>query len=121
MSSSDAEGKLDRVMGRTPSGQLFEVIETQDLLQNLFAHRPTLKTHTAGELFTLALVAVQIVAFLGFGLIRGYKWYFLGVFVFWRLAYNAGLGLILQSQSQSQWFAQLCRSTGCFDREQAEK
>jgi len=35
------------------------------------------------------------------------KWFFLGLFAFWRLAYNGGIGYVLDQQSKERWFCNL--------------
>lgn len=83
----------------------FPIPATPDLLEHLadFNSRKTLL-----DLPILVPIALQIIAYFFFGLP---KWAFLLSFLFWRAAYNAGLGFVLNSQSTSAgftaWFSKM--------------
>lgn len=118
--------------GKTPSGRVFRVPVTHDMLENLFASIPSLKTHTVVELVTLTIVAFHTSLFLYVlvgHLVSGttdsinlfWRIYFGVAFVCWRLCYNAGLGLVLKRQSEAQFITKLCLNTGYFDKEESAK
>ena len=70
------------------------------------------------ELLTLTVIGLQIAVFL---LMPFSKFYFLTVFVFFRIAYNGGLGWLLSQQSKSRYLVKLCEESGLFDPESKDK
>ncbi|KAI3650411.1 hypothetical protein MP228_003892 [Amoeboaphelidium protococcarum] len=105
--------------GKTRDGKLFSVPKTQDMLANLFSNwPPSRKTHTVLELATMGLAGCNIIIF---ALFYDKKWFFLLVFAFWRLMYNAGLGYVLKKQSDENWFTDLCSRYQLFDRDNKDR
>lgn len=100
---------------------LFTVPETHDMVRTLFD--PTLRK-TPLDLAIVGLLAVQV----------GTYWWcasehrtalFIGVYVFWRLMYNGGIGWLLYHQSHSKmmvaWGAKIGVLRGWVSKEKTEK
>ena len=64
------------------------------MIRNLFLS----STHNVFEYITLIILAIQT----GLYLIYRNRYLFLGLFIFWRLLYNVGLGFLLHMQSHHQ-------------------
>ncbi|KAJ6463566.1 phosphatidylethanolamine N-methyltransferase [Mycena sanguinolenta] len=98
------------VWGKTPSGEVFRVPTTHDVL-TLF--NPTYpKSHL--DLFNLALLGLQLILFAV--LPRNVaRIFFLFYFAFWRGAYDAGLGWILTKQSKKKWIVRQVQKLGWLD------
>ena len=90
-------------LGRTPSGRVFPVHETPDMISSIF--RPD-EPKTPLDLLTLASLVGQVAAF---ALLRRETawWFFLCYFAFWRASYNIGLGVLLTKQSKTQWIVRV--------------
>lgn len=125
------------VWGKTPSGQgepifnlrspysgliadkhgfqsaVFRVPTTFDVLTTLF-HPAHHKSHL--DIVNLSLLGLQLLLF--YQLPRPVsKWFFLFYFVFWRTAYNAGLGCILTKQSKKRWIVREIQRLGWLDED----
>ncbi|KAI6113557.1 phospholipid methyltransferase-domain-containing protein [Pisolithus croceorrhizus] len=99
------------VWGKTPDGQVFRVPTTHDVLTALF-HPACAKSHL--DILNLSLLGLQLILFCF--LSRGVsKRFFLLYFVFWRTAYNAGLGWILTKQSKKRWIVKEVQRLGWLD------
>ncbi|KAI6103019.1 phospholipid methyltransferase-domain-containing protein [Pisolithus sp. B1] len=99
------------VWGKTPDGQVFRVPTTHDVLTALF-HPAYTKSHL--DILNLSLLGLQLILF--YFLPRGVsKRFFLLYFVFWRTAYNAGLGWILTKQSKKRWIVREIQRLGWLD------
>ncbi|CDO68736.1 hypothetical protein BN946_scf184989.g2 [Trametes cinnabarina] len=108
----DAEApKRDEVVwGKTPSGEVFRVPTTHDVLTLFHPGYP--KSHI--DLFNLALLGLQLVLF--FTLPRHTaRIFFLVYFAFWRAAYDAGLGWVLTKQSKKRWIVREVQRLGWLD------
>ena len=95
----EAPRTTELVLGRTPDGQLFRVVETRDMVKSVFhpQHPKTLL-----DLVLLGLLLFQV--FLYCILTREQaQIFFLVYFAIWRITYNGGLGYILTKQSQTRW------------------
>ncbi|KXN69304.1 hypothetical protein CONCODRAFT_79394 [Conidiobolus coronatus NRRL 28638] len=110
--TAELEAKNDPnvLYGKTAKGKVFKVPKTEDVLNHLFSTQPksfgTLLTlfvllfeipKSFGTLLTLFVLLFEIVLFLMLPT-TARKWVFLFFFVFWRLAYNVGLGYLLHIQ-----------------------
>ena len=91
----------------TANGKKFIIPKTQDMISSVF--RP--KEVNSFDLVTLSILGIQIAGFF-YGMP---KWYFIAVFMFWRLAYNVGLGYILKMQSDHKWLFLLAKQYSLFD------
>ncbi|KAG7443218.1 uncharacterized protein BT62DRAFT_935178 [Guyanagaster necrorhizus] len=99
------------VWGKTPSGKVFRIPTTHDVLTALF-HPAYPKSHL--DILNLALLGFQLVLF--FVLPRGVaRVFFLVYFAFWRAAYDAGLGWVLTKQSKKKWMVKEVQRFGWLD------
>ncbi|KAI0248921.1 phosphatidylethanolamine N-methyltransferase [Lactifluus subvellereus] len=99
------------VWGKTPSGQVFRVPTTYDVITALF-HPSYPKSHI--DIVNLALLAFQL--FLFYTLPRTpRKLFFFIYFAFWRAAYDAGLGYVLTKQSKRKWIVRTVQRLGWLD------
>lgn len=101
------------VWGQTPGGEVFKVPTTHDVLTALF-HPSYPKSHF--DLLNLALLGLQILLYLC--LPRSVsKLFFFCYFIFWRAAYDAGLGWVLTKQSKRKWIVREVQRRGWLDQE----
>lgn len=106
-----------RPIGKTPSGHSFEVPETHDMVRSLFD--PTLRKSVAEVLIFGSLMAnIWIYKWLGTYQNRIYG--FLGLYAFWRLSYNLGIGILLYKQSNSRTLVEFARSQDLFNPQKRE-
>ncbi|KAJ6625971.1 phospholipid methyltransferase-domain-containing protein [Mycena sp. CBHHK59/15] len=107
----DDRPKRDEIVwGKTPSGEVFRVPTTHDVLTLFHPSYP--KSHL--DLVNLALLGLQLVIFAA--LPRNIaKLFFLLYFAFWRGAYDAGLGWILTKQSKKKWIVREVQRLGWLD------
>lgn len=68
------------------------------------------------DILTLSLLALQVLLFTVLPNSIA-QYFFLAYFVCWRLAYNAGLGYILNLQSEQKWIVQFVKRKGWMDAE----
>lgn len=66
------------------------------------------------DVLTLSLLALQVVLFLALPL-QVSRYFFMGYFACWRLAYNAGLGYVLNRQSEERWIVKTVILRGWMD------
>ena len=92
---------------------VFKVPTTHDVLSALF-HPSHPKSHF--DLLNLALLGLQILLFLYLPG-RVSKPFFFCYFVFWRTAYDAGLGWVLTKQSKRRWIVREVQRRGWLDQE----
>lgn len=94
--NSVKSGSKVSAVGRTLEGQEFLIPETVDMFHTL----TTPALWGFAECLTLTLLLAQVLS----ALLTSYlpRLYYIGVFAFWRLAYNIGLGILLYYQSRSQ-------------------
>lgn len=91
---------------------MFRVPTTYDVLTNLF-HPRRPKSHL--DLLNLALLALQVLLFFILSR-RSAQIFFSCYFVFWRMAYDGGLGWILTKQSKRRWIVREIQRLGWLDR-----
>lgn len=85
-------------IGKTDSNELFKVPVTNDMVQQLFD--PNLKKSHFDYLIVLTLLSN---CFIYYFLPENYKIItFIGFYLFWRLCYNVGIGILLYYQSKYQ-------------------
>ncbi|KAI8071672.1 phospholipid methyltransferase-domain-containing protein [Gongronella butleri] len=100
-SDRDTEPATKSVMrgpiGKTADGTRFQVPETHDMVTSLFN---PFAPKSVFDLCTLWCMFCQVVLWLVLPRAIG-RWVLLLCFVFWRLAYNVGLGLVLKHQSDA--------------------
>ncbi|KAG0074787.1 phosphatidylethanolamine N-methyltransferase [Linnemannia elongata] len=107
-----AKEQEEAAFGKTPSGTIFRVPVTKDMLSEIFDMS---KKKSAFDIMTLAVMTFQI--FLFFTLPTSVKrWLFLVLFVFWRAGYNAGLGYLLKLQSERRGLVAWAKEKGIFDK-----
>ncbi|KXN92537.1 Phosphatidylethanolamine N-methyltransferase [Leucoagaricus sp. SymC.cos] len=99
------------VWGKTPSGEVFRVPTTHDVLTTLF-HPGYPKSHF--DLLNLGLLALQIALYFVLPRKSAQILFFL-YFAFWRAAYDAGLGWVLTKQSKMKWIVRKVQRFGWLD------
>ncbi|KAI6046577.1 phospholipid methyltransferase-domain-containing protein [Pisolithus marmoratus] len=99
------------VWGKTPDGQVFRVPTTHDVLTALF-HPAYPKSHL--DILNLSLLGLQLILFYCLPRVTS-KRFFLLYFIFWRTAYNAGLGWVLTKQSKKKWIVREIQRLGWLD------
>ncbi|KAG8978779.1 phosphatidylethanolamine N-methyltransferase, partial [Tulasnella sp. 427] len=105
------------VWGKTPSGQVFRVPTTHDVITALFNPLQP-KSHI--DLLNLGLLGLQILIFLAFPRSFTRPFFFL-YFAFWRAAYDAGLGWVLTKQSKKNWIVREVQRRGWLNAERRPK
>ncbi|KAI9019983.1 phospholipid methyltransferase-domain-containing protein [Phycomyces nitens] len=115
LSSEDVSMKKDRGQsyGKTPDGAVFRVPTTREMVASLLNPK---EQKSFFDILTLSIMAIEIglLFVLPLWAKRGL---FIVVFMFWRLAYNAGLGVLLKYQSDSRGLVRLAKQYKIFDRE----
>ncbi|KAI0290051.1 phospholipid methyltransferase-domain-containing protein [Russula brevipes] len=110
--SDDHEPTRDEVVwGKTPSGQVFRVPTTHDVITALF-HPSYPKSHI--DIVNLGLLTIQLILFYTLPHTTRKIFFFL-YFAFWRAAYDAGLGHVLTKQSKRRWIVRTVHSLGWLD------
>lgn len=98
-------------VGRTADGVTFDVPETHDMVRSLFD--PTIRKSYAEVLIFASLMAnFAVYHWLGTQKLRIYG--FCGLYAFWRLAYNVGIGIILYVQSKNNFLVEFAKRNGLF-------
>ncbi|ORY07709.1 hypothetical protein K493DRAFT_201788 [Basidiobolus meristosporus CBS 931.73] len=111
------KNKPEVTYGKTPSGKIFKVPATSDMLSTLFD--PNVEK-SAFDYLTLGVLCFQALLF--FILPSGFrKYFFLVIFLLWRTAYNLGLGLLLKNQSDKRGLVSLARKKGIFEPKKGGK
>ncbi|CAG8689792.1 368_t:CDS:2, partial [Cetraspora pellucida] len=117
LKNDDIKKKNNVVNGKTPSGEEFKVPQTADMLTSIF--EPNSKK-SAFDVMILAIMGFQIVLF--FVLPPHIKqWFFLSLFICWRLAYNVGLGMLLKYQSDKHVLVSWIKRLKIFDKKEGRK
>ncbi|KAI9463938.1 phosphatidylethanolamine N-methyltransferase [Russula earlei] len=110
--SNDDSPPDTMVWGKTPTGQVFLVPTTHDVITALFSPSYP-KSHI--DMLNLCLLAFQL--FLYFTLPRApRRLFFFLYFAFWRAAYDAGLGYVLTKQSKHRWIVRTVHRLGWLDK-----
>ncbi|KAI8645821.1 phospholipid methyltransferase-domain-containing protein [Parasitella parasitica] len=99
--------------GKTPDGKVFRVPLTREMVATLL--NPKQKKGVF-DWVTLGIMALEIGLFFVLP-VWAKRILFLFIFFVWRLAYNAGLGVLLKYQSDSRGLVRLARHYQIFDRE----
>ncbi|KDR78306.1 hypothetical protein GALMADRAFT_245423 [Galerina marginata CBS 339.88] len=103
--------KEEIVWGKTPGGEVFRVPTTHDVLTTLF-HPGYPKSHL--DLLNLGLLGIQIALYLTLSR-KATQIFFFCYFVFWRVAYDGGLGWVLTKQSKKKWIEREVQRLGWLD------
>ncbi|THH20348.1 hypothetical protein EUX98_g8597 [Antrodiella citrinella] len=98
------------VWGKTPGGEVFRVPTTHDVLTLFHPGYP--KSHI--DILNLGLLGLQLVLFCCMSRPTA-KIFFFFYFVFWRLAYDVGLGWVLTKQSKKKWIVREVQRLGWLD------
>ncbi|ORZ34465.1 phospholipid methyltransferase-domain-containing protein [Catenaria anguillulae PL171] len=111
--------------GVTANGVVFAMPKTSDMLSSVFGNlRPASTLTSAAQAggnppvsnvfdhLTLGVLGLQILAYFTLPIPRAC---YLVLFLVWRLAYNFGLGVLLDKQSKENWLLQLVQKHGWFD------
>lgn len=107
---SEAE-KERKTYGRTPDGTIFTVPETHDMVSQLLS--PS-QPKNLSDLVILGVLAVLVALLLL--LPSNVKVPFFALtFLFWRAAYNAGIGYLLQIQSNDKMLVVWAKRSGIFE------
>uniref|UniRef100_A0A060THC6 Phosphatidylethanolamine N-methyltransferase n=1 Tax=Blastobotrys adeninivorans TaxID=409370 RepID=A0A060THC6_BLAAD len=110
-SAEEIPRKNDKIYGKTPSGTVFAVPHTEDMVTNLLDPR------VSKSISDIAIVSV-LASYIALYLITPRSAripVFLVMFGFWRLAYNAGIGLLLDGQSKTRMLTRLAQQYKLFD------
>ncbi|KAI9307991.1 phospholipid methyltransferase-domain-containing protein [Cunninghamella echinulata] len=99
--------------GKTPDGKVFRVPVTHEMVSNLLDPK---KKKGFFDLLTLGIMAFEILLFFILP-VRAKQFLFIGIFAFWRLAYNVGLGLLLKYQSDSRGLVRFAEKLSLFDKD----
>ncbi|KAF5366832.1 hypothetical protein D9758_006516 [Tetrapyrgos nigripes] len=110
LSNKQEQADSEIVWGKTPSGDVFRVPTTHDVL-TLF-HPAYPKSHI--DILNLVLLGSQIFVFLLLPRSVSRVVFFL-YFAFWRAAYDAGLGWVLTKQSKKKWIVREVQKRGWLD------
>ncbi|EPB92570.1 hypothetical protein HMPREF1544_00583 [Mucor circinelloides 1006PhL] len=103
--------------GKTPDGTVFRVPVTREMVQSLMDPK---EPKSVFDILTLATLLFEIA--LLFLLPRKVSQYlFLAIFLFWRLAYNVGLGALLKYQSDSRGLVKLAKKYRIFEDPRSRK
>ncbi|KAK0519017.1 phosphatidylethanolamine N-methyltransferase [Tilletia horrida] len=105
------------LMGRLKDGREFEVPSTPDMLTSIFDPR---QPKTPLDILTLVSLAAQITIYFFTSRAQAQA-FFLVYFLFWRAAYNAGLGWVLNAQSKKNWIVSVVDRHGWLDEKRAPK
>ncbi|KAF9529123.1 phosphatidylethanolamine N-methyltransferase [Crepidotus variabilis] len=110
--STDQPGNREEVVwGKTPNGEVFRVPTTHDVITTLL--NPNYPKSDF-DLLNLGLLGLQIVLYLLLSRRTAQIFFFL-YFVFWRAAYDAGLGWVLTKQSKKKWIVREVQRLGWLD------
>ncbi|KAI8050087.1 phospholipid methyltransferase-domain-containing protein [Thamnidium elegans] len=91
--------------GKTPDGKVFKVPATREMVQSLLDPK---EPKSFLDILTLFTILVEIILF--FTLPRQVaQCFFFFLFLFWRLAYNLGLGILLKNQSEKRNIVRLTK------------
>ncbi|RIB28400.1 phospholipid methyltransferase-domain-containing protein [Gigaspora rosea] len=117
VNTKDNLKKKNVINGKTPSGEVFKVPQTSDMLTSVF--EPNSKK-SAFDVIIMAIMGFQIVLFFILpSHIR--QLVFLFLFIFWRTAYNVGLGLLLKYQSDKHGIISWVRRLKIFNKKEGGK
>ncbi|KAF7165976.1 hypothetical protein CNMCM5623_009946 [Aspergillus felis] len=106
----DKAGKEKKTYGRTPDGKVFTVPQTHDMVSQLLS--PS-EPKNLSDVIVLAILAAHI--FLLWRLPAGAKVpVFAFIYLFWRGAYNAGIGWLLHNQSNHRTLVRWAEKTKIF-------
>lgn len=110
-----AEEKSKKTYGRTPDGTIFVVPTTHDMVSQLLDPR---QPKNLSDIIVLAVLALHILA--AWLLPQSWKRpVFVVLFACWRAAYNAGIGILLENQSQSRQMITWARHWRLFENPEA--
>lgn len=103
--------KPRKTFGRTPDGRIFVVPQTHDMVSTLLS--PT-QPKNLSDIAILGVLALHI-ALLYFLPLSLRTPVLCATFLFWRAAYNFGIGVLLHNQSNRKWLVYWARKSGIFD------
>ncbi|KAL4400838.1 phosphatidylethanolamine N-methyltransferase [Malassezia pachydermatis] len=109
--STPTKPKASPMLGRTPDGRLFHVMETPDMVTSIF--RPD-TPKTPLDFVTIVSLLFQLLLYARLSR-ESAQVFFVVYFAFWRIAYNGGLGYVLTLQSTSRWLVRLFERKGWMD------
>ncbi|KAA1474122.1 hypothetical protein DENSPDRAFT_781124 [Dentipellis sp. KUC8613] len=106
------ESHEEVVWGKTPSGEVFRVPTTHDVVTALL-HPAYPKSDL--DILNLGLLGLQLLLFFTLPHTARKIFFFL-YFAFWRAAYDAGLGYVLTKQSKNRWIVREVQRLGWLDK-----
>ncbi|KAI8332212.1 phospholipid methyltransferase-domain-containing protein [Chlamydoabsidia padenii] len=98
-------------IGKTSNGQTFKVPTTNDMVTTLLN---PLEPKSVFDLITLGCMSVPFLIWLCLPSTLS-RYILLGCYLFWRLTYNVGLGVLLKYQSDTDGLVEWCRHYHLFD------
>ncbi|KAF2750467.1 phosphatidylethanolamine N-methyltransferas-like protein [Sporormia fimetaria CBS 119925] len=111
------QGKDKRTYGRTPDGTVFVVPQTHDMVSQLLS--PS-QPKNLSDLVVLGVLAAMILTL--YALPRGARIpVFAIIFLFWRAAYNAGIGWLLHHQSNHNRLVLWAKNSHIFEKPETGK
>ncbi|CEP63601.1 phosphatidylethanolamine N-methyltransferase LALA0_S08e06326g [Lachancea lanzarotensis] len=116
-SQSGKNSPVAAIVARTRSSNVeFVPAKTHDMVRSLFD--PTLKKSFLEVLISLAIISNVALCYFSVSKIGVVftKWFFLWQYVFWRLCYNVGIGVILYYQSKYESLTGYAKRRGIFDK-----
>jgi phosphatidylethanolamine N-methyltransferase len=109
--AKQGEEKEKKTYGRTPNGTIFTVPETHDMVSQLLSPSQPKNLSDLVILGVLAVLISLLVLLPGSVSIP----FFALTFLFWRACYNAGIGYLLQIQSDDRMLVVWAKRSGLFE------
>ncbi|KAJ3099978.1 phosphatidylethanolamine N-methyltransferase [Phlyctochytrium planicorne] len=113
----EEENEVEFTWGRTFKGQVFQVPQTQDVFYALFYPSTP---QSVFEWSILSILGLEL-ALLLLGTTDANQIVFMNLFIFWRLMYNLGLGILLMLQSKHAFLVRWAKKLNIGGRQQRKR